>query len=733
MSEPSTSFGERPPPFCESPPPPIELFTSAFPPVVGNVSVYCVAAELPGGTTVPAAATDGRARMANTAAAPIVILSRVFSIKESNQMDLAHTIRSPNETQPGGWSFAWPWLLGFVLVAYLGLNGGGFDALVGNQVGIAVWWILLFAVAVGALPKRRPGTLALCALGLLGAFALWTALSLRWTESTEKTATDLASVATLFGVFGLAILSRGRDTAGHMVNALAAAIALVAFVGLLSRLHPSWFPDAAQTGQFLDTGKERLSYPLGYWNGLAALIGIGIPLVAQVAANTREIAIRALAAAALPGMILALFFTLSRGGIAASLIAIVIFVALTRDRLGQLATLLIAAVGGGILIALLFQRNALLDGLTNSEATSQGNEMLWITIAVCLVAGLAQLGIARLLDARERPARTVPQRQGLIATGVAALAILVALAAVDAPGRVSNAWDEFRAPSGESEKGTSRLTSVGGENRYQLWSAAAREFESEPVTGTGSNTFQLWWTRDGDVGEPILDTHSLYMQTLGELGIVGLLLLVAFIATSLLGGTARVLRSVGSRRSQLAAALAGSTVLWSTSIFDWGWKIPVIPIATLLLIAILLTAGDKGDEEPAPLHPGLRAAVAAVALLAVVAIAIPFASTSLVRQSQTDAREGDVPAALEDARSAQNVQPGAATPRVQQALLFESQGDYTPAEEAAKAATEKEPTNWKTWLILSRIEAQNGRPAAAISDYRTARSLAPLSLVFARD
>jgi tetratricopeptide (TPR) repeat protein len=654
----------------------------------------------------------------------------VFSIVESNQMDQGHTPSAPDETRSRAWSFVWPLLLGFVLVVYLGLNGGGFDALVGNQVGIAVWWVLLFAVAVGALPRRRPGTLALCALGLLTAFALWTALSLRWTESTEKTATDVASVATLLGVFALAILSRGRDSARQTIGALAAAIGVIAVVGLLSRFHPSWFPDADQTGQFLDTGKERLSYPLGYWNGLAALIGTGLPLVFQIAANARTLAARALAGAALPAMLLALFYTLSRGGIAAALIALAIFLALTHNRLAQLSTFAIAAAGGGLLIALALQRDALLHGLLNSDASTEGNEMLWITIAVCVVAGLVQWAVARALERRGEPRLAVSRRDGLIAAGVAAIAIVVALAAVDAPGRLSNAWDEFREPSGQSEKGTQRLTSVGGENRYQLWSAAAREFDSDPIIGTGSGTFQLWWTRDGDVGEPIIDTHSLYMQTLGELGIVGLLILAAFIATSLLGGGARVLASRGRRRSQLAAALAGATVLWATSIFDWMWKIPVVPIATLLLLAIVLTAGDEGTEEPAPLPPAWRVGVAAASLLAVVAIAIPFASTSLIRQSQSDAREGDVAGALADARSAQNVQPGAATPRVQEALLLESEGDLGPAEEAARAATEREPTNWKTWLLLSRIEAQRGKPDAALADFRTARSLDPLSSIF---
>ena len=65
------------------------------------------------------------------------------------------------------------------------------------------------------------------------------------------------------------------------------------------------------------SGRERLSYPLNYWNALAALIAVGLPLMLQVATGARSIAVRALAAAAMPAMVLAAFFTLSRGGIAA--------------------------------------------------------------------------------------------------------------------------------------------------------------------------------------------------------------------------------------------------------------------------------------------------------------------------------------------------------------------------------------------------------------------------------
>ena len=78
--------------------------------------------------------------------------------------------------------------------------------------------------------------------------------------------------------------------------------------------------DADQTGSILGS-RERLSYPLNYWNALAALVAIGVPLVLQLATGARLVLTRAAAAAALPAMMLVLFFTLSRGGIAAAAIA----------------------------------------------------------------------------------------------------------------------------------------------------------------------------------------------------------------------------------------------------------------------------------------------------------------------------------------------------------------------------------------------------------------------------
>ena len=164
------------------------------------------------------------------------------------------------------------------------------------------------------------------------------------------------------------------------------------------------------------------------------------------------------------------------------------------------------------------------------------------------------------------------------------------------------------------------------------------------------------------------------------------------------------------------------------------WQIPVLPVTLLLLGAVLVSAGARssGETERLPLAIPLRIGFAAIAIAAIAAIAIPLASASLLRQSEADARAGDLEAALEAARSAQNAQPAAASPRLQQALVLELQGSLASAAAAAGAATERESTNWRTWLVLSRIEAERGRAAAAVRAYRRARSLNPHFSLFLR-
>jgi hypothetical protein len=627
------------------------------------------------------------------------------------------------------WLGAASWALCFGLIVLLGLEGGGYDPLVHDQVGIAAWWALLALVAVGVLPRRRLGAAPLVGLGLLAGFAIWVCLSLIWTESAERTLVDVARVLTYVAIFALVLISRdGRETQ-RLIGAVAAGIVVIAVVALLSRLHPDWFPTSQQTGRILGA-EDRLSFPLNYWNALAALTAIGIPLLLQLASEARLVLTRAAAAAALPALMLVVYLTLSRGGIGAAAIATLVFLLVAADRLPKLVSLAIAGAGGALLVALAHEREALRDGLGTALAHEQGDELMLIVLVVCAAVGLLQAAIAASGRRWERPGWSRPSRQGATAGfALGVVALLVLALAVDAPGRVSDAWAEFKEGGGPGE-GSERLTSAAGESRYQFWSSTLDQNATAPLVGTGSGTFQFWWAREGDTAETVRDAHSLYMQTLGELGIVGLLLLLSFFAWVFVSGLRAALLSDAAERSRLAAALAGFSVFLMTAAVDWMWQIPVVPVAALLLACGLLVAGG-GSEKPRLSVPW-RVGVAVAALLAIVAIAIPLASTSLVRQSQAAVREGDLTAALGDAKDAQNVEPAAATPRLQQALVLELLGDFSAAEAAMREAIERESTNWRLWLVLSRIAAENGRVGASVDAYQEARALNPLGEIFDR-
>ena len=250
-----------------------------------------------------------------------------------------------------------------------------------------------------------------------------------------------------------------------------------------------------------------------------------------------------------------------------------------------------------------------------------------------------------------------------------------------------------------------------------------------PLVGKGSGSFETWWAQHrGANGGFVRDAHSLDLEVLGELGIVGFALLIGFFAWVLIVGLTRYASAGQSRRSQLAAILAGCVAFLVGAGFDWSWEIAVIPICFLLLASVLVTAGDRRRRSAPPIR--IRLIGCAVAIVGLVAIAIPLATAHSLQASQAAAREGDLEAALGNAGNAQSVEPFAAAPRVQQALVQERLGHLASAEDAALGAVAREPDEWRAWVILSRLQAERGKVEASIASYRKARSLNPLSALF---
>ena len=148
-------------------------------------------------------------------------------------------------------------------------------------------------------------------------------------------------------------------------------------LGLGSRL----LPHVLDVGDSLGSG-PRLRYPLGYWNANGAIFGIGVALLLWMSRRAAAPALRWLSVAALPALLLALYFTYSRGGLLALLVAGGCLLALSHDRLWLLATLAIGALGALPAVLAVQARHSLADNLDDQAAVDQG-----VTVLLILLAG----------------------------------------------------------------------------------------------------------------------------------------------------------------------------------------------------------------------------------------------------------------------------------------------------------------------------------------------------------
>ena len=100
--------------------------------------------------------------------------------------------------------------------------------------------------------------------------------------------------------------------------------------------------------------------------------------------------------------------------------------------------------------------------------------------------------------------------------------VLVGAIAAGAPSEISDRIDEFTEPvAPDPTAGASRYESLSGNGRYQLWTSAVDANATEPLTGIGPGTFEYWWTEDRPLDAYARSAHSLYLNSLAEVGIVG--------------------------------------------------------------------------------------------------------------------------------------------------------------------------------------------------------------------
>jgi hypothetical protein len=596
----------------------------------------------------------------------------------------------------------------FVAVAAMeSANGGYFPNTWGWSTAGFAW-----AAVIALLLRREPifDRWSLALVGLLAAFAGWTLLSLAWAPSGAPVFEAERVLVYAAGAAAVLLVARSRDFP-LLLGGVLAAIAVVDVYSLGTRL----FPDKLVP---FDATAYRIDAPIGYWNGVGLVSVIAIILAVAFAVHGDRVVGRALAAASLPVVSTTLYFTFSRGSLIVLALSALLMLALDGRRL-QLVTggcLVLAPAALAVWIGSRSALGVLGTGLT--VATHDGHRVA----AAVVVAAAASAAIAVLLHVlgpRIRVGRRQRRIYGAAIAVLAAAVVVVALVQAGGPVHVTRkAWHSFTGPPVVVPAGTAgseRLHSLSSSGRIELWKGAAREADAHPLLGGGAGSYEAWWLAHRHDRARVRDAHSLYLQTLAEVGPFGLALLVLALGVPIAAG-------IRARRLPLVpAALAAYVAFLVHAGADWDWQLAGVTLPAILIGASLVVAARTTDASSSrrAVRPLAIAVASATAVLAFFIILGNVPLTNAIAAADSSRW----PDSARQARKAIRWLPWSSEPW---RLLGEAelaQRDRAAARAVLRKAIAKDPQNWQLWFDLAA--ATDG--AASKAALARASRLNPLS------
>ena len=606
-----------------------------------------------------------------------------------------------------------PALIPGACVALLAFQAGGFFP--GSWAPLAAVAAVALAVRVATVERPFAGFSVWTgfAAGALALFGAWILLSAEWSGTPGRALVEFGRLLVYLLVLVLcSALAPREHRLSWALRGLAVVIGVICVLALITRLRPDIY---ANDG----SGIGRLDYPLTYWNGLAVLAGIGAIIGLHLSASSREPWPVRVLAAPLPAIAACtVYLTLSRGGIIASIAGLALYLVLGFSRATPGALLAIVPTS---LYAVISAYDAELlvdeDRFGTAAGLAQGRDIA-TTVILSAITALALRGLGLLLD---RGVRRVPgperlpfaARAGAAAAAIA-VAVVVAIAA-GAPAWAERQIDQFLDPSppaGSSTDRRDRLTVITSNGRVEHWNVALDSWRGDRLKGTGAGTFQNEWNRERGTDFQVLDAHSLYIETLGEMGVVGLVLLAAALLTLLAGLLSRL------RGPDRPAAAVGLAVLGTWMIHagvDWDWELVAVSVGVFGLAGIAL-ARAPGSDARREMPRLLRLIVALGLLLLAISPAALWRSQVRLADAAAAFRTGDCPKAIDAALDSLSAIGVRAEPWELIAYCNVRLGQPKLGIDAAEAAVKRDPDNWEYHYALALVQGAAGedpRPAAA--------------------
>jgi tetratricopeptide (TPR) repeat protein len=403
--------------------------------------------------------------------------------------------------------------------------------------------------------------------------------------------------------------------------------------------------------------------------------------------------------------------------------------------------LALAAIAGGIALAWSPVVKVYSTGQAGLPPTSVIH-----SAAVAVLAASAATGVLWGLIVALRSAAA--HRGGELAAAARRAATIAAVAAVALPvagglirissieHTVSTQWHAFVDLKPASASGASTRLFTGAGNRYDYWRIAWNVFLHHPLAGVGAGNYVQYYFVQRSTTEAIQNPHSIELQTLSELGVIGaaaLLLIVAGVVVAV-ARMRPAARGPGTARTLMVAAV-GVVVVWLVdSSGDW---MPLLPGVTAVALAAVAVLSRTYGPEPAPRRAfaptsaGVR--LPALAGAAAVGVVLAIAGASLLRAGLTQLY-------LDGAHSKLAAHPASAITDARRALRLDAANlDAYYVEAAGLArfdraaasrailldAAREDPGEYVTWVLLGDLEVRAGDLRAARTYYRRARALDP--------
>jgi hypothetical protein len=679
----------------------------------------------------------------------------------------------------------WPMLLtaGVLCFATFYAKGGlNLESMTTTEMALTLGAGVAVAAAILLTPPGRR-VYGLWPVGLLLAFTVLTALSVVWSVQPDDSWRDAGRMLAYSGVFAAAVvLARmAPERWPAVLGGLALAAVIVCGFALLTKVFPGKLAASSSYA--------RLEEPFGYWNAIGLTAAMGV--ICCIWLGARRAGHALLSAMAYPAMgllLLTLLLAYSRGALAALAIGLALWFCMVPLRLRSAAVLIPGALGAGAVATWAFSRHALsAEGVPAAERAAAGHQLGAMIVAMVVLLAVAGLAIG-FMTGRQAPSLSSRRNAGAALLAVIVLAVLgfggaLAHSQRGLTGSVSHAVDALTNPNAKPPANTpDRLTAVASV-RARYWKEALQVFDAHPALGAGASGYQTARQRYREETLEVRHAHGFVVQTLADLGLVGLVLALGLLV-SWMAAAGRATHPFNRRwaswrswlqirkgarpgwrrrpipytpeRIGMLSMLALVVVFGAHSLIDWTWYVPGDACAALLCAGWLAGRGPLGATAPtqAVAGPGgdgaasgrarpanpllarleslgyLRVAVAG----AVIVLALLAAWSQWQPQRAEDARQQalallarDPRAATDAAHAAVSRDPLSAEALMTLAYVQEVTGHPTLARATLQHAVRLQPSSPKTWLALGRYDLSRD-PRAAVGELQAAIYLNPQSI-----